>query len=561
MRRRRRRPWKRQPPGAPDQPSVAPPDGAVRIALILPGGVTFGTVEGGAVCALLVAVQAMNKAKDRDVACIDIVAGSSAGALSGVLTAHTLLWGHDPVPLFRRAWVADPSLKGMLGRGRWAPLSLDRARAIANDLIADRIPADLTRRQKCDVTLTATLGLLRGASYDIVRSSAVGARDGIWGDSSRALHATSYLDWATNTLRPLAKGATLAENQKAAWRRAVDAALASASHPVGFPPWRLERDREEYASKEVKEPLAAGADKGVRDPEKIRLWYTDGGLVDNQPLGRGVELVTQNDHRPLAAAAARDPTRLVVLVRSGTDRPPDAEDPAWAGATKPRWFPTLLRALGLVAAHNVGEDLRHLEKVNTRVARTVALADVLAPLLRDDAASELRTFVESIDAKDRLELPRRKTGSYLDTAQDDPRDVLLAALLATSGLHRKRRVDVSIVEPDPGEWERARGFLRFGGFLDRRRREYDFAVGYRAMVEWMDADTGLRGSPLSDTLVNTGVESARQQVRSPSSSGMRRWTSRPLGARARLLIARLSLRVFTISLGDAIAVRRGRKTT
>jgi predicted acylesterase/phospholipase RssA len=576
--RRRLRRKRRARGGTPasTQASVPPPADALRIAVTLPGGVTFGTVEAGALCALLVAVQQMQGERD-DRPCIDIIAGSSAGALSGVLAAHTLMWGEDPVPVFRRAWVSEPSLAGLLGTGRAAPLSLRRAQAIAEDLLAGRVATDVAPRQTSNLTLLATLGCLRGLSYEIVRPGAVAeagnvaAELGIEAATPRALRATSYLDWAQHTLKPIPEGTKPDAEQGRAWSDAVAAAMASASHPVAFAPELLERNRDIYKDTNVDLSLAPDADKGVRDAADVRLWYTDGGLVDNQPLGRCLKLVADLDGKREVGAPPSDPTkpdprRLVLLVRSGVDRPPRPTDPAWSGGRRPRWTETLQRALGLLAAHNVGEDLRHLEKVNTRIERSASLAGRLATLVeehpsdevrngfRGDLEEALRDFLEEVQTE-RAELPRhREDVTYALEDAPELRERLRRALFAASGLQSKRRVDVAIVEPDPDETQiRGHGLMRFGGFMDRRRREYDFAVGYWSMVRWMEDPASRFHPPRAVT------EAVGSRVRRPQAAGKRAWTSRRVRLRTRFLLGRLGARVVTISVSDAIAIRRRKK--
>src|SRR4051812_18045919 len=154
----------------------APLDGStVRLALTLPGGASLGTFEAGAVCALITAVQALN-AERPGAAVIDCMAGASAGALTSVLAARVLLAGEDPIPVFRRAWVTEPSLAALLGHGPWAPLTLRRARRVADDVLS-AAPANDRPRQEEPIRVDVALGSLRGFAYNIIRpAGSVGAR-------------------------------------------------------------------------------------------------------------------------------------------------------------------------------------------------------------------------------------------------------------------------------------------------------------------------------------------------------------------------------------------------
>src|SRR5438552_2754213 len=62
-------------------------------------------------------------------------------------------------------------------------------------------------------------------------------------------------------------------------RSAVDAGLASAANVFGFPPMQLATPTRDYGH------------QGIIDvPAFPRLWYSDGSAVDNEPLGRTLEM-------------------------------------------------------------------------------------------------------------------------------------------------------------------------------------------------------------------------------------------------------------------------------
>ena len=88
----------------------------LRLALSLPGGIAPGTFEAGAVCGLLSWIQELNALQANTVV-LDVIAGASAGALTGLLSARVLIAGDDPVAVLRRAWVVAPSLRALRGRG------------------------------------------------------------------------------------------------------------------------------------------------------------------------------------------------------------------------------------------------------------------------------------------------------------------------------------------------------------------------------------------------------------------------------------------------------------
>src|SRR5271157_4605710 len=92
--------------------------GRLRLALTLPGAVSLGAYEGGALAALLVAVQQLEGA-----VVIDAIASASAGSMTGLLAARSLAWGADPVDIMKRAWVELDDLKDMSTHEIASPLS------------------------------------------------------------------------------------------------------------------------------------------------------------------------------------------------------------------------------------------------------------------------------------------------------------------------------------------------------------------------------------------------------------------------------------------------------
>ncbi len=69
----------------------------LRISLTIPGAVSLGAYEGGALAALLVACQKLGE----QVVVVDSIASASAGSITGLLSARALPRGADPVRSIR----------------------------------------------------------------------------------------------------------------------------------------------------------------------------------------------------------------------------------------------------------------------------------------------------------------------------------------------------------------------------------------------------------------------------------------------------------------------------
>src|ERR1700690_3731221 len=91
----------------------------LRLSLTIPGAVSLGAYEGGALAALILAAKTLGE----DTLVIDTIAAASAGSITGLLTARALLRDVDPVKLLSEAWVTNVSFQAMKSRTTDSPLS------------------------------------------------------------------------------------------------------------------------------------------------------------------------------------------------------------------------------------------------------------------------------------------------------------------------------------------------------------------------------------------------------------------------------------------------------
>ncbi|MDQ2676267.1 MAG: patatin-like phospholipase family protein, partial [Actinomycetota bacterium] len=137
----------------------------LRLSLTLSGGASLGAFEAGAAAALVVGWREL-RADGRVESSIDSVGGASAGAIVGLLSAHCILSGADPVALLREAWVERVSLSLLRGQTADAPLSFDKLRDDLPELFDHHAP-DPERAQDRALALQISLTGLRGLSYPI----------------------------------------------------------------------------------------------------------------------------------------------------------------------------------------------------------------------------------------------------------------------------------------------------------------------------------------------------------------------------------------------------------
>lgn len=519
-------------------------DGELRIGLTISGAIALGAFEGGALAALLAAALGVN-ARRPDALRIDAMAGASAGSMTAVLAARTLLAGLNPIDVMYEAWVKTPQLSSLRDGGK-APLAVDGTKASAKALL------DATGDQAAQTTpvrLNMALGCLRGLQYKIGRIG------------GPPVDASTYLDWEELEIDP-----TWSADSYMAANGPVDAALASGAHAAAFRPRGLDRSADDVQ--------AAYEDNGIYDfPPSKFLWYTDGGTIDNEPLGRALEMTQQLDTAPDTPLA--DASRLHLMITPDPAMPHAGDDPWSTAKPNPTWAITGLRTLKLVRSQHLYDDLRELEKTNSRIAWTRLLEQGLAPLLsgeRTDVQNALQQVIDEITSQKALLMEPTSAPVPAPAADSAVGRKLREALDLATGFGHKHYVAVAVVSPlvlpevadgtKPSRELLAGAFLgHFGGFLDERLRENDFALGYRCMLRWLDDDQGLERHGLDQELSRKAVDAVHSAQSAWEEHNGREWitdlggstlANRPL--RQKLAVLRLALRSAVIAFND---VRRG----
>jgi predicted acylesterase/phospholipase RssA len=459
----------------------------LRFYLTLSGGASLGAYEAGAAAGLVLAARYLDAEEGQETS-VDAIGGASAGALVSFFTAHALLDGLDPEALLHEAWVERVTLPLLRGTNSSALLSFDELRERVPNVLAPDGPAmadpdGIDYRQSRSLALHVQLTGLRGLTYPI---------RGLRRDSP--VSGATYADWGRFELEP---GGGLEQMLEPAGRSPLDFALASAASPGGFSPRLLDRrpDVEVYES------------HGIENfPESGHLWYTDGGLLGSQPLGR-VIAAGRTLHGDREGSTG---VHLLIDPRSenaSLDRwsDPDAE---------PSWQTGASRALAILSEQSLFDDLRRIEKDNSRLEWVERLADRLGDKLDDEAASSLREFLREVSSERagmRVEEDDpRHDGT--DVADVEPTELLRRALGEIGGLVGKERVAIDVISPlaladssdgDVGSLLAGEFMGDFGGFLSHELRVSDFALGYQSTIAWLDQ--GLPACELDDETVRRTV--------------------------------------------------------
>lgn len=339
---------------------------------------------------------------------IDVIAGTSAGGLNGVLLATAIAHGTPITPL-KDIWmtVAQLSPDGLL-----APQGTQAASVLSGDFFLDQVTRAVRSLavhtgDGADVDLTVTSTALGG------RARLVRDRSQSW--SSQPDHRRRFsFRRVEREVEYDGHGSydTHERNDLAEILAVSLAARASASFPVAFAP--------------VRETSELRARRCWPDFGRTSAldWLADGGILDNTPFAPVLEAISA---QPVDAPWERT---LCLIVPSADESAPaaDPSQPAQQGGPPP-WTAVALAAFGTPREADLREDMEGLHatlragRTDADVLRFRQLAAPSSPVLASavklaDGGFRLyqqnRYLTALYDATDAFRLNRDKT--YLDPA-------------------------------------------------------------------------------------------------------------------------------------------------
>lgn len=359
---------------------------------------------------------------------VDAIGGASAGSIVGLLAAHGLLTGRNVPSLLADAWVDEVDVDVMRSPSSASPLSMEELR---DDLVefledVDDYPTGVHEPIDGSIAFHAGLTSLLGFTTPVTTAGAVTS-------------SLSFVDWSPFVLEP---GHDVEQIISPRGSSPLDAVLASASHPLAFRPRQLDRRRDADLYEQ----------RGIDNIDgEVELWYTDGGLVESEPISRVLGAAQR------LASGGGDRLHVVVDPRSSG---PSATD-GWRDDDDHRWIDALRRSMSIVPTQALHDDIRRVADVNDRLHEF------------DDAVDSLRSICGAAVDGDRL-----------DRVIDD--------LAQAAGLRGKQRIDLEVISPlerntegDVDELLAGDFAGAFGGFLEQRLRQSDYTLGWKSAADWM----------------------------------------------------------------------------
>lgn len=452
-----------------------------RLSLVVSAPGALGAYAAGAVAEILLALERNDRPGSVRV---DVITGSSTGALAAALAARSLVVNPGLARWIRPTWLDGLRGELLLNHRRRNPAALLDA-ALLEDLTAPLLaagPASDDRRSASSADplhLGLTLTNLDGPTREVVY--------GPPGRRERPAGVRLHEDAAV---------VGLTRNHGAghpAWEAVRRAVAAAFSLPPLLPPRSLIREPEEY-------PRAAWPES----EEARSLRFVDGGPGRERPIALARRLAEKG-------GSAVEPRRVVVVDPTILEGAPRDAGESGTGGDPPG---PLGRLLGALLGSGVSTEWRAATGENLRLEFLQALVDRLPDLhgrLEDPEAVGLgRTIgelAEGVAERQAARAGRTSAGGGGDPALEilnrelerigaDPRyrtaldaapsragrtriAKLIYVIESTADLRGRRPDTLYLVSPR-SRGEVTGGFLGgWGGFLSRRARDHDFRAGRR----------------------------------------------------------------------------------
>lgn len=485
-----------------------------KLAITIAGAVSLGSYESGVLYEVLDAIDQHNTKSDADNRIvIDVLTGASAGGMTAIILAQKLLFSAEEFvgpydnPLYN-TWVKRISLAGLQATQKDEP-ALDSI--FSSDLIETISKETLMTRYSSSPPVPAERHAAAGDSIRV--GVAITNLNGIaYGYDVAPAGKFTYVNYADQFTRNAV--AATCDNPEF-WEPLRQAAVACGAFPIAFRTQDLQRSAKAEPDDYAAENLVPWA----HDPATFT--YSDGGILQNQPLGIAKNLVDLIDQHQ------NQDKRFYLFVSPHANDPESNDDFHAANADYVRM---IKRLISVVMGQSGFQDWITALGVNKRVAlldeRAAGLKDAIlrgeigVPALAATASSLLRLFFPGgthmppgATQPETLEAAQTRIASQYASE--------MAELSATPGQADAFRDSVLAFESAAGlgardlmtiygvtatDTELAGGGLEaFLGFFDQKFRDHDYDVG-RAHARQVLTNPELANAGAIGPILYTGSE-------------------------------------------------------
>jgi predicted acylesterase/phospholipase RssA len=470
-----------QEPTPAEQGERGGPKAARRLALSVQGAVALGAYQAGVLTQLYADVWAYNeKAAEDEKIVIDALAGASAGAVTALILAKALAYGYPPEELeaaMRKVWVEGLDIKNLLADLESKDNAMFDGKTI-DELAGELFPEEEAPKEGGAthwIGLWITLTNLSGVPYCLKVANAT-----VYAKMHRdympfLIKGKDIYDvtFPIEKIGPASPESVLRKVRPIDWKVAVEAAIASAAFPVAFRSRPVNRSFKGYPDYRLMRRSAAK--EGIELPKEAHIHYADGGVLNNQPVGRAIDAATFVNKLEGTKPESRfeDTERTYLIIEPNPTSLQDMEK--WARGLEER-----------EAHHKHGLPLPPL------------LGGVVESYFNESLWADLAN-ADSINKKLRAIRKEYKKLEELPDGDEKTTGVsVFNQVLKCAKLDYKRIVDIQRIPGDELEGRELAGAGRghFDGFLGEELRKHDFDLGrYEARAwfrNWIDNVPSLR---------------------------------------------------------------------
>ncbi|WP_026786188.1 patatin-like phospholipase family protein [Planktothrix rubescens] len=521
-----------------------------QISLNLSGGIALGAYMAG-VCFELV----RQARKDNSPLLIDLITGASAGAMTGAITAYYLLnreitdTEYESQNILQRAWVEKADMKdidtvfaiedyrqvlnNLFNSQNESLLSQKGIKNIANLITENTDQLKVHQPLALVMTVTNLQGLLVTYENKCRNFSGIPAVNHA---ETRQFLFHSELNRQGDRLQKI-------------WKKVIDTSLISGAFPVAFPPIQDSSNVKSYNLKNLSSAYFTISDESRKqqlDPalpmfcsqETLKFWYSDGGILDNLPILKAIDLEARIYLTSL-------PNSEYLIQEEGADfikfshdfniktkaereqriyayvSPSSLENLESRPSLKKNnfnLFDLLFDGLNIPSAQQDAIQLKKIVEINQQVdykENILSLLETLPTNQSGETVSKIKTDLEKAIPYHHIQLSpitplilNQISGIENVEAQEE-----------LENLYKKFRYlfKTPLVEkPTDVEQVLASDFINaFGGFFDRKYREQDFILGRLCGLTWLHLNFNQIDTKSSISRLNQIFDSGQIQFDNP----------------------------------------------
>jgi Patatin-like phospholipase len=482
------------------------------LAITIAGAVSLGSYEAGATYELLDAIRQHNDDAEThakgDFIRIDVLTGASAGGMAAAILAQKLLYQKDVFvdsagksspydnPLYN-TWVLGISAAGLLD-------TVDKPIAEGGDpaslsLLASSLIEQISKNTLAQQDSTGSIPLLGGMhnAIDLARGLRLGLAltnvNGVnYGYELFGGGEFRYTNFSDQMLRAF----SVADRSFPPWSEVSEAAVACGAFLFAFRTKDLTRTRSDYEPSTTLDPWPGNA-------QSYPFTYTDGGVLQNQPLGMAKNLVDLNDNH------LGNENRFYLFV---SPSPMEGIQDLGLHEDDTNIIQVGKRLIDIYMGQSVFRDWIQAQNINEQIdlldARATALAQALLANEIDAgglaaASQQILTLLysssgdEETQAQAQARLARQyaievSTLGGADTATAQAFILAILALEKAADLGERDKMQIYGIVTQVGKLAGA-GLAAFVGFLDQAFRQHDYDWG-RTVAQQLLANPQFQGA-------------------------------------------------------------------